>query len=127
MSERETYAVIRLGVLNFTVSKFTLARAEGIHQTSFNTMRKSLDGNFGVVKWTGSPLDVPLNIAPNVVAFYRHAEILALLEKPEWNRDVETRPTLLATAGAMTKKHAKKIAAAAIAAAAAGSALWFYL
>jgi hypothetical protein len=60
-----------------------------VHETSIDTVRKSLDGTFTFVKWDG-------NIPSSVDALttkqgpYTYEEILTILQGPEWTSNEPT-------------------------------------
>ena len=76
----EHYAIININDLNNV--DFTQ-----IGETSFDTIRKSLDGSMFVIKWQTEPdfikddVVIPLQILT-------HEECLALMKTPEWSEEM---------------------------------------
>lgn len=116
-----TYAIVRWNP-GFDRAKFDLCKGQGVAETSFDTVRKSLDGKLAVLKWTGTAAQIPAAIGANLVATYDHAGILAEMVKPEW---AVAHPAVRTTT--FRARHGKKIAAGLVAAAAIGGAIAWWL
>ena len=62
------------------VSDITDEMIENAIQSSMNTLRKTLDGNKGLLKWDG---DTPSCF--DGMTTYSHSEILNILQGSDWN------------------------------------------
>lgn len=128
-----TFAIIRWNP-GFDRARFDRAKSQGILQSSFDSVRKSLDGKKAVVKWRGT---MPTEIAGLVLSTGTGDDIRAEMVKPEWESALyDSRPVVLAAAAvfredvvspAPTKIPWGKIAAWTAAAAAAAGGLYYYL
>lgn len=71
----------------FSVSELDKIDFTQVQETSAETVRKSVDGTKTFVKWEG---DTPTCVETLETAspYYTHAEILDILNTPEWNAPV---------------------------------------
>lgn len=67
----------------FATSELDKINFDEVHETSANTVRRSLDGLKTFVKYTG---DMPASVASLTTKEgpHSHTEISAILETPEW-------------------------------------------
>lgn len=68
----------------FDVSEIDIIDFSQVKETSAETLRKSVDGQFTFVKWSG---EMPSSIS-NLISrtkVYNQQEMLELLETPEWS------------------------------------------
>ena len=67
----------------FNVSELDQIDFTQVHETSINTVRKSVDGTKTFVKWDGA---IPSSVAALITSEgpYTHEEILVILDTPEW-------------------------------------------
>jgi hypothetical protein len=68
----------------FNVSELHKIDFTQVHETSEDTVRKSIDGTLTFVKWDG---DIPSSIKTLTTSEgpYTYEEILEILETPEWS------------------------------------------
>lgn len=132
------YAIVKWNP-GFTQSLFAQAKAQGIVETSFTTVRKSNDGTLAVLKWESGPL--PQALQANLIAQYDHPGILGQMNTTAWASPkfgVSLQSPIVpvmaifespmtAVAPSFWQKHGWKVAGAIAGAAAAGAALWHYL
>lgn len=133
-----TYVVVKWNP-GFDRSGFARAKAQGLLQTSYDSVRKNIAGDRALLKWRGTK---PAEISPGLIVWQgTHQEMLAYFEanRAEWipslpavrtvsrtafiSMDSNTRPDV-----AQPKKTSawKWAAGAAIAAAAAGAAYQYF-
>lgn len=75
MYENRTYCV-------FSVSELDKIDFDQVHETSADTVRRSVDGALTFVKWDG---EAPACLEElEVATYYTHDEMLNLLSTPEW-------------------------------------------
>ena len=75
MYENRTYCV-------FSVSELDKIDFDQVHETSVDTVRRSVDGTLTFVKWDG---EAPVCLEElEVATYYTHDEMLNLLSTPEW-------------------------------------------
>jgi hypothetical protein len=67
----------------FNVSELDQINFTQVHETSIDTVRKSVDGTKTFVKWDGA---IPSSVAALITSEgpYTYDEILAILATPEW-------------------------------------------
>lgn len=67
----------------FNVSELPLIDFTQVHETSIDTVRKSIDGTRTFVKWDG---EIPSSVAALTTSEgpYTYEEILTILSGPEW-------------------------------------------
>lgn len=114
-----TYAIVKWNP-GFDRARFDQAKGQGVQQTSIDTVRKSVDGKFAVLKWSGEAAQLPAAIGANLVATYDHAGILTEMGKPEWARP-------LPRGSRTVSAQIWRIAAIGLSAAAAGTLAYFLL
>ncbi len=68
----------------FDVSELGLIDFNQVHETSAETVRKSVDGTLTFVKWDGETPPACVAQLTTAQPYYTHEEILALLGTPEW-------------------------------------------
>ena len=68
----------------FNVSELGLIDFSQVHETSAETVRKSVDGTLTFVKWDGENPPACVTQLTTVQPYYTHEEILALMGTPEW-------------------------------------------
>lgn len=92
-----TYAIVKLA--SFKKSHFDEMKLEKITDgkakvatTSLSTMRQSIDGKFGIIKWLGDA--PPGKLAPHLVQTFSHGEILSFLNtnSENWESQPTTKP-----------------------------------
>jgi hypothetical protein len=68
----------------FNISELHKIDFTQVHETSEDTVRKSVDGTLTFVKWDG---DIPSSIKTLTTSEgpYTYEEILEILETPEWS------------------------------------------
>lgn len=87
MSDTRTYAIIKWNP-GFDRARFSTAKGQGLTQTSFDSVRKSLAGDKAILSWRGAR---PASINAGLVLWQGdHAGILAQIEA-DW-RAWEVRP-----------------------------------
>jgi hypothetical protein len=115
-----TYGIIRWNP-GFDRAKFATAKAQGLQQTSFDTVRKKLDGTEAVISWDSQA--APAVVQANLLWSGTLAECFARIgNDPAW--------TKLPTDALTTRKLSKtfwRVAAAVASAAASGSLVYFLL
>jgi len=67
----------------FAVSEIDQIDFETVHETSADTVRKSVDGTKTFVKWDGTMPDCVANLTTKEGP-YTYEEILVILAGPEW-------------------------------------------
>lgn len=75
----------------FNVSELNQIDFTQVHETSADTVRKSVDGTKTFVKWDNTIPDCVNNLTTKEGP-YTHNEILTILSTPEW---VDSSPLLL--------------------------------
>lgn len=68
----------------FDVSEIDIIDFSQVKETSAETLRKSVDGQFTFVKWEGETPSFVSNLISRTKV-YNQQEILDILETPEWS------------------------------------------
>lgn len=68
----------------FNVSELGLIDFNQVHETSAETVRKSVDGTLTFVKWDGETPPTCVTQLTTAQPYYTHEEILALMATLEW-------------------------------------------
>lgn len=79
------YATFTWGI-GFSKALFTQAKVEGIVDTSFDTVRTSLDGTAAVLKWLSGP--VPPSIQSLLITQFDRASAEVALDTAAWETAV---------------------------------------
>ena len=67
----------------FSTTELNLINFTQVHETSINTVRKSLDETLTFVKWDGN-IPSSVNALTTKQGPYTYEEILIILQGPEW-------------------------------------------
>ena len=74
----------------FNTSELHLINFEEVLQTSAETVRPSTDGTKTFVKWEGETTPACISSLSWTDGPYTHAQMLALMQTPEWNGEQPT-------------------------------------
>ena len=73
----------------FATSELNQINFEEVLETSAETVRVSIDGNFTFVKWDGETPPPSVQTLTTIVGYYTYEEMLNILSTPEWSAPME--------------------------------------